>query len=59
MTAQMNSSVHSMHPDSTSEKDLAVMHLEDQQCRGISTDDAEFLANFSEDSKKKVLRKVS
>ncbi|KAI9932700.1 hypothetical protein MW887_008949 [Aspergillus wentii] len=48
------------HPNANiiSDKEITLMHLENQPCRGISADDAEFLANFSEDSKKKVLRKV-
>lgn len=41
------------------DKDAAVMHLEHQTGRGISADDAEFLSNFSDEAKKKVLRKVS
>lgn len=40
------------------DKDPAVMHLEDQACPGMSADDAEFLANFTDEAKKKVLRKV-
>lgn len=41
------------------DKDVAVMHLEDQQVQGISADDAEFLANFTDEAKKKVLTKVN
>lgn len=41
------------------DKDAAVMHLEHQTGQGISADDAEFLSNFSDKAKKKVLRKVS
>lgn len=40
-------------------KDAAVMHLEDQPGQGISANDAEFLANFTDQAKRKVLRKVS
>jgi hypothetical protein len=40
-------------------KDAAVVHLEHQSGQGISADDAEFLSNFSDEAKKKVLRKVS
>lgn len=40
------------------DKDVAVMHLERQTGQGISADDAEFLSNFSDEAKKKVLRKV-
>lgn len=35
------------------------MHLEDQPGHGISADDAEFLSNFTEEAKKKVIKKVS
>jgi hypothetical protein len=41
------------------DKDAAVMHLEDQPGLGLSAEDAEFLSNFSDEAKKKVLRKVS
>jgi hypothetical protein len=41
------------------EKDAAVVHLENQPGQGISTEDAEFLSNFSNEAKKRVLRKVS
>lgn len=41
------------------DKDATVMHLEHQTGQGISVDDAEFLSNFSDEAKKKVLRKVS
>ena len=41
------------------DKEAAVMHLEHQIGHGISADDAEFLSNFSDEAKKKVLRKVS
>lgn len=41
------------------DKDAAVMHLEDQPGHGLSTDDAEFLFNFTEEAKKKVIKKVS
>lgn len=41
------------------DKDAAVMHLEDQPGYGISAEDAEFLSTFSDEAKKKVLRKVS
>ncbi|KAJ8192960.1 hypothetical protein LV157_003275 [Aspergillus fumigatus] len=40
------------------DKDAAVMHLEDQTSQGITADDAEFLENFTDEAKKKVLRKV-
>ena len=40
----------------SSEKE-AVMHLEHQP-RGLSSDDEEFLANFSDEAKARVLRKV-
>lgn len=40
----------------SSEKE-AVMHLEHQP-RGLSSDDEEFLANFSDEAKATVLRKV-
>ncbi|CAG8108327.1 unnamed protein product [Penicillium olsonii] len=40
------------------EKDAAVMHLENQPGNGISVEDAEFLANFSDEAKKKVIKKV-
>lgn len=40
------------------DKEAAVMHLEDQTGQGISADDAEFLSNFSNEEKKKVVRKV-
>jgi hypothetical protein len=40
------------------DKDAAVVHLEHQSGQGISADDAEFLSNFPDEAKKKVLRKV-
>ncbi|CAG8405376.1 unnamed protein product [Penicillium salamii] len=40
------------------EKDAAVLHLENQPGNGISAEDAEFLANFSDEAKKKVIKKV-
>ncbi|KAF7716716.1 MFS-type transporter [Penicillium ucsense] len=40
------------------EKDATIMHLENQPGHGISTEDAEFLSNFSDEARKKVLRKV-
>ncbi|KAJ5049905.1 hypothetical protein NUH16_008428 [Penicillium rubens] len=40
------------------DKDAAVVHLEHQSGQGISADDAEFLSNFLDEAKKKVLRKV-
>lgn len=40
------------------DKEAAVMHLEDQPGQRISAEDAEFLSNFSNEEKKKVLRKV-
>lgn len=41
------------------DKDAAVMHLEHQLGQGISADDAEFLSNFSDEAKNKVISKVS
>ncbi|PLB47724.1 MFS general substrate transporter [Aspergillus steynii IBT 23096] len=41
-----------------SDKDAAVMHLENQPGYGISADDAEFLANFPDEAKKKVIKKM-
>lgn len=41
------------------EKDAAVMHLENQPGNGISAEDAEFLTNFPDEAKKKVIKKVS
>lgn len=41
------------------DKDAAVMHLEDQPGHGLSSDDAEFLSNFTEEAKRKVIKKVS
>lgn len=41
------------------DKDIAVMHLETQPGQGASSADADFLSNFSDEAKKKVLRKVS
>lgn len=41
-----------------SDKDAAVMHLENQPGHGISADDAEFLSDFSDEAKKKVIKKV-
>ncbi|KAH8426022.1 putative MFS transporter [Aspergillus melleus] len=41
-----------------SDKEAAVMHLENQPGVGISAEDAEFLSNFPEEAKKKVIRKV-
>ncbi|CEJ61549.1 Putative Permease of the major facilitator superfamily [Penicillium brasilianum] len=40
------------------DKDIAVMHLETQPGQGTSAADADFLSNFSDEAKKKVLRKV-
>lgn len=40
------------------EKDVATMHLEDQPQFGISPEDRRFLESFTEDAKKRVLRKV-
>ncbi|KAJ5321854.1 MFS general substrate transporter [Penicillium brevicompactum] len=40
------------------DKDAAVMHLEDQPGHGLSSDDAEFLSNFTEEAKRKVIKKV-
>jgi hypothetical protein len=40
------------------DKDAAIMHLEHQPGQGIDADDAEFLSNFSDEAKKKVLKKV-
>lgn len=41
------------------DKDAAVMHLEDLPGQGVSADDIEFLSNFSPEAKKKVIRKVT
>jgi hypothetical protein len=41
------------------DKDIAVMHLETQPGHGISAEDADFLSSFSDEAKKKVLKKVS
>ncbi|KAJ5100005.1 hypothetical protein N7532_007006 [Penicillium argentinense] len=41
------------------EKDAAVTHVEGQHCPGISAEDANFLANFTDEAKKKVIRKYN
>ncbi|KAJ5183379.1 hypothetical protein N7492_000995 [Penicillium capsulatum] len=50
--------VRDRHCSHTPEKDVTAMHLENQTFRGISTEDEEFLQSFSEEAKKRVLRKV-
>ncbi|XRM43081.1 hypothetical protein ABZX51_006282 [Aspergillus tubingensis] len=40
------------------DKDTAVMHLEDLPGHGASAEDLEFLSNFPPEAKKKVIRKV-
>ena len=41
------------------EKDMTAIHLENQPIRGVSVEDEEFIASFSEEAKKKTIRKVS
>lgn len=41
------------------DKDTAVMHLEDLPGHGASAEDLEFLSNFPPEAKKKVIRKVT
>lgn len=41
------------------EKDMTAIHLENQPIRGVSAEDEEFIASFSEEAKKKTIRKVS
>lgn len=41
------------------DKDAAVMQLEEQPGQELCADDAEFLCNFPDEARKRVLRKAS
>jgi len=58
MTSMRHSGIKGSPCDRENIKDLAIMHLEDQPNHTMSEEDADFLANFPEEGKKKALRKV-
>lgn len=58
MTPLTRASTHRASEDAH-EKEVATMHLEDQPQFGISPEDRRFLEGFTEEAKKRVLRKVT
>ena len=58
MMASLHSSRSHRLSEDMREKEAAAMHLENQPCSGISPDDREFLDNFSDEAKRKILKKV-